>query len=778
MKSLRHIFTATISTILISSFPINASGTTLTVRQDGSGDFVTITDAVAAASATDTINVGSGTFKESIVITTTLTFLSQFGPDSTILDGENSHRLLLFISSVGCAVDGFSFINGYMPAGSAVFVEEGATVDISNCVFENNNASYDGGAFHVRDPATVLNIDDCVFIQNYAQHNAGAGNVIWGASCNVTNCTFYQNSTDVYCAALACGDDSNMDVLGCIFYENTSGDISGGVYYTQATGVVENNTFYGNSSPGLTGGSIVLQECTGVLVRRNIVTGDQAGSGVYWLFSTPNRSCNLFWNNADGPVTGASLAPDEIVADPLFCDPLAYDFTVSTTSNAAPAHSPCGQLIGALPTACDIEPIPAEPVILSVVDVGNDQGRQVRLIWQKSLHDDSLSPTTITGYGIYRQKGQFTSTDGPVSMPDFWGHITMTRSPLLNGWDYVATVPARGDSVYQFVAPTLCDSTITSGMCWSTFFVSAMTPDPLIYYDSEPDSGYSVDNLSPFTPQNLAGQYRPAPERLTLTWEPNTDADLFCYHIYRGVGYDFVPSGDNLIATTSEASVSGLNYLPVEPWFIKLSALDHNGNESGFAVLPPDSVVVGTFVASHRATWTGNVVEVRWVLSDSRPSLDYRVSRSVGTGGSFSELPVDVIEDGTTRHFYDRSTEPGTDYTYVVTIFENHDEVGSFTATVTTPALNYSLSPNYPNPFYSTTRIDFSLPDAGVVTLRVYDVSGRLVRTLINKKLGSKRYSEEWDGRDASGRKVPSGAYYIRLESNNKTLSRKAVLLK
>jgi hypothetical protein len=68
---------------------------------------------------------------------------------------------------------------------------------------------------------------------------------------------------------------------------------------------------------------------------------------------------------------------------------------------------------------------------------------------------------------------------------------------MLDGWDYIATVPARGDAIYQYVAPTLCDSSISGGMCWSAFFVSAMTPDPLTYFDSPVDSGYSLDNLAP-----------------------------------------------------------------------------------------------------------------------------------------------------------------------------------------------------------------------------------------------------------------------------------------
>ena len=61
-------------------------------------------------------------------------------------------------------------------------------------------------------------------------------------------------------------------------------------------------------------------------------------------------------------------------------------------------------------------------------------------------------------------------------------------------------------SVYQHCSD-LCDSTESGGICWSTFFVSAMTAIPTVYFDSPPDSGYSTDNLAPAVPSNLVWNY-------------------------------------------------------------------------------------------------------------------------------------------------------------------------------------------------------------------------------------------------------------------------------
>jgi hypothetical protein len=89
-----------------------------------------------------------------------------------------------------------------------------------------------------------------------------------------------------------------------------------------------------------------------------------------------------------------------------------------------------------------------------------------------------------------------------------------------------------------------------------------------------------------------------------------------------------------------------------------------------------------------------------------------------------------------------------------------------------------SLSQNYPNPFNPQTSIAFSLKQRGRVRLSIYDVSGALVRELVNEDRERGPYAEVWDGRDARGAAVASGVYFYRLQTRDTTLSRKMVLLK
>jgi hypothetical protein len=76
----------------------------------------------------------------------------------------------------------------------------------------------------------------------------------------------------------------------------------------------------------------------------------------------------------------------------------------------------------------------------------------------------------------------------------------------------------------------------------------------------------------------------------------------------------------------------------------------------------------------------------------------------------------------------------------------------------------YALGQNYPNPFNPSTRISFSLGQSGTVTLRVFDILGQQVTTLLNGPMGAGAHEAEWNGRDAAGRVLASGVYFYRIE--------------
>jgi hypothetical protein len=88
------------------------------------------------------------------------------------------------------------------------------------------------------------------------------------------------------------------------------------------------------------------------------------------------------------------------------------------------------------------------------------------------------------------------------------------------------------------------------------------------------------------------------------------------------------------------------------------------------------------------------------------------------------------------------------------------------------------LAQNVPNPFNPTTVISFGLSAGGSVSLRVYDVSGGLVRVLVDGRRPAGHHEAHWDSRDETGAVVASGVYFYRLEAGDYLETRKMVLLK
>ncbi len=88
------------------------------------------------------------------------------------------------------------------------------------------------------------------------------------------------------------------------------------------------------------------------------------------------------------------------------------------------------------------------------------------------------------------------------------------------------------------------------------------------------------------------------------------------------------------------------------------------------------------------------------------------------------------------------------------------------------------LSQNYPNPFNMTTRMVYQIQRRGNVVLRVFDVKGHPVNTLIDREQDAGSHEAAWNGKDGNGNDSPSGIYFFRLDANGFSRMNKTVLLK
>ncbi len=90
----------------------------------------------------------------------------------------------------------------------------------------------------------------------------------------------------------------------------------------------------------------------------------------------------------------------------------------------------------------------------------------------------------------------------------------------------------------------------------------------------------------------------------------------------------------------------------------------------------------------------------------------------------------------------------------------------------------YFLSAAYPNPFNSTTKIQYGLPEATHVSIRIFDLAGREVVTVVNEPRQAGFYTHVWSGKNMHGVPVASGVYFYRIETPNFAKVRKMTLVK
>jgi hypothetical protein len=246
-----------------------------------------------------------------------------------------------------------------------------------------------------------------------------------------------------------------------------------------------------------------------------------------------------------------------------------------------------------------------------------------------------------------------------------------------------------------------------------------------------------------------------------------------------------VPFYTEIVATTADSSASDPALFDFMVTANTSDADVHWDSQivSGYSV---DNIAPGMpSELEGEASWNPPSLTLSWTpVSD--PDLDhYAIYLTVGEEAAkvlgqplgFTEETFFVIEDWS----------PGPDDIYVVTAVDssgNESEAASLhletiTSVGGSPQARSFLGQNIPNPFNPQTVIPFKLGMREVVSLRVYDPQGRLVRVILAGDLLAQGHHEiAWDGRDDSGRRVSSGTYFYRLEAGQYSETKRMVLVK
>jgi subtilisin family serine protease len=247
--------------------------------------------------------------------------------------------------------------------------------------------------------------------------------------------------------------------------------------------------------------------------------------------------------------------------------------------------------------------------------------------------------------------------------------------------------------------------------------------------------------------------------------------------------------GGRLISSTYGATL-GADSVPAAPVSGVLRMAGYEAGRADHAVVPPNGNVNVAMEAwrldpprSVSGSQNNGVVVLNWTRPQSvefhaNPALRYAVYRDgVLRNGALADtfFTDQVLPNDSTVHYVVEAVYrygKAAAAPYAVTIDLAVAQGESVLPT------EYKLFPNYPNPFNPETRIRLDIPATAFGRLEVYDLQGRLVKTLYSGTLSAGRYQYAWASDDQSGRHVASGLYFCRFSSAHYTATQKMMLVK
>jgi len=194
-------------------------------------------------------------------------------------------------------------------------------------------------------------------------------------------------------------------------------------------------------------------------------------------------------------------------------------------------------------------------------------------------------------------------------------------------------------------------------------------------------------------------------------------------------------------------------------------------------------VIVGALpveLNSFTADFNNSVVKLEWETASEKNNLGFQIERSKLNSQHLEWLNIGFVSgNGTTTKphnytFTDKNLPAGSyKYRLKQIDYDGTFEYSDIVQVEVSPPKEFSLNQNYPNPFNPTTTIKFTISDLRFTILKVYDVLGREVATLVNEEKPPGSYEVEFDGTN-----LPSGVYFYRIKTGSFVKTRKMILLR
>ncbi len=383
-----------------------------------------------------------------------------------------------------------------------------------------------------------------------------------------------------------------------------------------------------------------------------------------------------------------------------------------------------------------------------------------------------------------------------------------TNDPIRNAWVFIQSTV---DSTIQFFANTGEDGNYYAGVVNGSYDVTAGRDD----YNAQTQFDIPVNDNDVQVDFNLGyHSWANPPEIMFVRDQPN-DQGRWARMRFTSGGTDWGPyqgySVWRMTQTPGGEIWDYLNYVAfhdqeaynlVEPTLVDSNAYTGpTGNfwstfvitghadqwqffdsapRAGYSI---DNIIPGVPQDLTVTNSTPQGVTVQWDASLDDDFQYFEVYRAETS--DFNGVPP-MLQTETT--YTDENVELGHTYYYMVKAVDANGNQSNASNTVSSLVVSveneavvpteYSLSQNYPNPFNPSTQIRFGLPEAGDVTLTIYNIRGQAVISLASGHFSAGYLTLTWDGKDAHGNLVSSGTYLYRINAGNYTATHKMVLMR
>ena len=197
----------------------------------------------------------------------------------------------------------------------------------------------------------------------------------------------------------------------------------------------------------------------------------------------------------------------------------------------------------------------------------------------------------------------------------------------------------------------------------------------------------------------------------------------------------------------------------------------------------PVPVELTSFSAINR----GLEVELHWSTATETENMGYNILRAEAENGEFKQINDAIIPGAGNSNaannyiFVDKTVEPEKNYHYQLADVNFKGQSclhGPISVAVQSAPVAYELHQNYPNPFNPETNISFELKEDGHVQIYVYNMTGQLVKRLVDREMRVGTHSVVWDGKGQNGEVLSSGTYFCVMRVNGSEINKKIVFAK